>query len=221
MRNKAKQNFGLSAVLWLIFAVFTLCVLTVDVSPIGPQQSKVGLSSINAFVFQMLGTNKTWYTVTEFLGIAALFCAAGFGAVGVWQLLKRRNIRYVDRELTVLGCFYVLVAAIYLLFEQVVINYRPILVDGVLEVSYPSSHVLLVTCIAATAAMQTGMRNSRTLRFRMATNFAAVFIIVLTAIGRLLSGVHWFTDIVGALLLAASLVTMYCGAVNLVRKTST
>ena len=220
MRKKAKRYLVLSALFWFIFVAFTYCVLTIDVSSVGPQQSKVGLSTINAFVFQTLGTHKIWYTVTECLGIAALLCAAGFGAVGIWQLLKRKSIRKVDRELIVLGCLYVLVVAFYLLFEQVVINYRPILVDGVLEASYPSSHVLLVTCIAATAAIQLGMRNSRAPGFHLAVNFAAVSIIVLTAIGRLLSGVHWFTDIVGALLLSASLVTMYCGAINLVRKTS-
>lgn len=99
--------------------------------------------------------------------------------------------------------------ACYLFFEQVVINYRPVLLGEELEASYPSSHTILVVCIMDTAAMQICRLFSDKKKLYLGMKCVSILLIVVTVIGRLLSGVHWFTDIVGGLLLSGALIVLY------------
>ena len=69
-------------------------------------------------------------------------------------------------------------------------------------------------CVMPTAVMQF---NSR-IKNKVLRNIVVVTIIAFIAfmvIGRLISGVHWFTDIVGGALLSAGLVLMYRAIVDL------
>lgn len=209
MKRTIKTRFTFAGVLFLLFEGFTACVSLFDVQPIGPEGSEVGLASVNRFVFQRLGVHPIWYEITEWLGLAAILCSAGFGAMGLCQLVKRKSIRKVDRDILALGAFYVLMIACYLFFEQVVINFRPVLLEEGLEASYPSSHTMIVVCIMATSAMQIRARFSEKKKFCLAVEIGEVLVSAVTVIGRLLSGVHWFTDIVGGLLLSAALIALY------------
>ena len=110
-----------------------------------------------------------------------------------------------------LGVFYIVVIAVYLLFECVVINYRPVLINGVLEASYPSSTTMLVMTVMPTALMQWNQRIKTTV-LRRSVLVATVAFIAFMVIGRLLSGVHWVTDILGGAMLSISLVSAYIGA---------
>ena len=128
--------------------------------------------------------------------------------LGLVQWIKRKSIRKVDFDILVLGGFYIITIVAYLFFESVVINYRPVLINGYLEASYPSSTTMLVMCVMPTAVMQLGSRTKN----KVLRNIIAVTIVAFIAfmvIGRLVSGVHWFTDIVGGALLSAGLVMMY------------
>ena len=100
--------------------------------------------------------------------------------------------------------------AVYFLFETVVINYRPVLIDGYLEASYPSSTTMLVMCVIPTAIMQFKVRIKNKLLQKIIIFTLAAFTVFMV-IGRLVSGVHWFTDIVGGAILSAGLVTLYSG----------
>ena len=212
MKRKVKTHVVLAGVLFLLFGAFTACVTLFDVQPIGPEGSEVGFASVNWFVFQRLGVHPLWYEITEWLGIAAILCAAGFGAMGLCQLVKRKSIRKVDRSILALGAFYAMVFACYLFFEQVVINFRPVILDEGLEASYPSSHTMLVVCIMLSAAMQIRARFSEKKKLCLAVGIGAALVSAVTVIGRLLSGVHWFSDIIGGMLLSAALLALY-GAV--------
>ena len=150
-----------------------------------------------------------WYDITEYLGYLALAVAATFGATGLFQLVKRRSIRRVDQRILLLGAFYVLVLCCYVFFEVVIINFRPVLVEGQLEASYPSSHTVLTVCIMGTAALQLHRLLQNKKLLRIGAEILAVLIAGVTVVGRLLSGVHWFTDIVGGLLLSAALLVLY------------
>ena len=201
--------------LLLLFLIFTVLVATVDLAPIGPNDSTVGFSAINAKIRDAIGINEGFYKITELLGMLALAVAAGFAALGGIQMIQRKSLKKVDVDLFVLGGFYAVVVAAYALFEVVVINQRPVLVDGVLEASYPSSHTILTVCIMATAILQLHKRIPQS-AIRIPAELASGAILAVTVVGRLLSGVHWMTDIVGGILLSAALVVLYAAAVKTV-----
>ena len=208
MEKKNKKRLVLGVSLVVAFVLWTILVCFVDVQAIGPEGSSVGFAALNGFVHELTGVNWFLYTITDWLGIVPIAVALVFAILGLVQLIKRKSLWKVDHRILALGVFYVAVMAAYVFFEIVVINYRPTLIDGYLEASYPSSTTMLVMCVMPTAAMQLNARIKNTVLRR----FAVIAIVVFTAfmvIGRLLSGVHWITDIIGGALLSAGLVTMY------------
>ena len=206
MRRSVKLCISLSA--FAAFAVWTVLLLLVDVQAIGPNGSSVGFTALNESFHRLTGVNMTLYTVTDWLGLVPLGIAFGFAILGLVQLVKRRSLFKVDRDVFVLGGFYLAVVAVFMFFETVVINYRPVLIDGVLETSYPSSTTLLVMCVMPTAIMQFNSRVKNKILKKCLSLLIALFIIFMV-VGRLISGVHWFADIVGGALLSAGLVMMY------------
>ena len=98
--------------------------------------------------------------------------------------------------------------SVYILFEMLTVNYRPVLINSYLEASYPSSTTMLVMCVMPTAIMQFNSRiKSSALRKILSVVITAftVFMVV----GRLISGVHWLSDIIGGMLISAGFVFMY------------
>ena len=211
--SKSKKLFGITAGLFLLFIVFTMMVLLVDVQSIGPKDTKVGLATINQSVFGCLGVNLLWYEITDWLGLIAVLFALFFAVLGLVQLIKRKNLWKVDYEIILLGMFYILVAVIYLFFEIAIVNYRPVIMDNSLEASYPSSHAMIVICIMATAMIEFRKLFADKKALRAVLNTVSAAIILITVIGRLLSGVHWFTDIIAGVLLSSALVMLYYSSV--------
>lgn len=203
-----KNRLGIAVCLLVLFVLWTFIVRFVDVKTIGPEGSSVGLASLNGYVHNFIGINMTLYTITDWLGLIPIATALGFAILGLVQLIKRKSLLKVDRSIIALGVFYIVVIAAYLFFETVVINRRPILIDGYLEASYPSSTAMLVICVMSTAAMQLKMRIKNKL-IRQCTMITIIAFIAFMVFGRLLSGVHWITDIVGGALLSAGFVMMY------------
>lgn len=203
-----RKSFIASLCLLGAFALWTVAVCFVDVQAIGPQDSRVGFATLNRFVHHLTGVHFALYHLTDWLGLVPIFVCMGFGAFGLCQWIKRKSIRKVDFDILILGGFYAVTIACYLLFESVVINYRPVLIDGFLEASYPSSTTVLVMCVMMTAIMQMESRiKNRVLRKVVSVGIIAF--VAFMVIGRLLCGVHWFTDIVGGALLSVGLVKMY------------
>ena len=208
MEKKNKKRLVLGVSLVVAFVLWTVLVCFVDVRAIGPEGSSVGFAALNGFVHELTGVNWFLYTITDWLGIVPIAVALGFAILGLAQLIKRKSLWKVDHSIFALGVFYIVVMAAYIFFEVAVINYRPTLIDGYLEASYPSSTTMLVMCVMPTAAMQLNARIKNTVLRRC----AFITIVAFTAfmvIGRLVSGVHWITDIIGGELLSAGLVTMY------------
>ena len=208
MKKRNQKNFCVTACLLTVFVLWTIAISYFDVQAIGPESSSVGFAALNGFFHSLTGVHMLIYTITDWLGLVPLCFVLGFGILGLVQMITRRSLLKVDYNILVLGGFYVIVMAAYLFFEVFVINYRPVLIEGYLEASYPSSTTMLVMCVMPTAIMQFRERigNSK-LR-----NSIVCVIIAFTAfmvIGRLLSGVHWITDIIGGALLSTGLVMLY------------
>ena len=194
--------------------LWTLLVRFINVQAIGPQGSKVGFASVNGFFYALIGVNMRLYLITDWLGLVPVFIAFGFAIFGLIQWIKRKNILKVDYSILALGVFYIVVFSAYILFEYVVINYRPVLINGYLEASYPSSTTLLVTCVMPTAIIEL-RRRIKNNALKQGVTFTMIAFILFMVVGRFISGVHWFSDIVGGLLLSAGLVLGYDYATSL------
>ena len=208
MKKHNKRRFHLALSFLAAFILWTAAIRLIDVQAIGPRESTVGFAALNRFVHDLTGVHLSLYVVTDYLGLVPLSFVLGFAFLGLTQWIKRKHLRQVDHSVLVLGAFYLVVAAVYALFERVVINYRPVLIGGVLEPSYPSSTTMLVMCVMPTAIMQLNARIKNP-ALRRGIRFAIILFITFMVVGRLVSGVHWFTDIVGGTLLSAGLVTLY------------
>ncbi len=205
-----RRSLALGAALLLLFIVFTILVAKVDVAPIGADGTDVGFSGINKSINDFLGGNKTVYKISEILGLLTWGVVAFFGLLGLSQLVKRKSLLKVDRDIIALGCGYAVMLLCYIIFDKFIINYRPATAGGELEASYPSSHTLMLVFVMATAIMQ-AFRRVKHDSLRMTLCMLAFFIAVAVTAGRLVGGVHWFTDILGGLLLAAALAALYAG----------
>lgn len=190
------------------FALWTAAVCLLDVQPIGPNGSSVGFAALNGAVHAALGVHWLLYALTDWLGLVPMGFVFGFAILGLMQLIRRRSLGKVDRDILALGGFYLVVLAAYLLFEKFAVNYRPVLIDGFLEASYPSSTTMLTLCVIPTAMLQLRRRIPRE-DLRRAILWMLGIFTAFMVVGRLLSGVHWLTDIIGGALLSAGLVALY------------
>ena len=208
--KKSVKRFIESGIFFLLFAVFTVLVKKVDVQAIGPEGSRVGFATVNAKFFEMFGYNEFWYKFSERLGYAALAVCAAFAMIGLLQFIKGKGLKAVDKKIIALGVFYVVVIAFYVAFNKIVINYRPILeADGSLEASYPSSHTVLALCVFITMFSQKVFNKKGSTSEKAENVIAGTILVTLMVLSRLFSGVHWFTDIAGGVLLSIALVLLY------------
>lgn len=213
MNNKRKSTFISAIVMFFVFLVYTVLVKAVDVKAIGPEGSSVGFASINSAVNKVFPYNEMLYKISDYLGYAALGVCFAFALYGLWQLIKGKSFKSVDKQIWVLAGFYVVVFGFYAVFEKVVINYRPIILDEGLEASYPSSHTMLATCVFFSACV---MLDRILIEKKVLKNVLEALLILSTAatiILRAFCGVHWFSDILGGLILSLSLFCFFVSAI--------
>ena len=198
----------------MTFILWTMAVCTLDVQPFGPQGSAIGFGSLNLAFHKLTGVHMALYTVTDWLSLIPLGFILGFALLGLTQWIQRKSLRRVDLGILVLGIFYLVTLAFFCFFEIFVVNYRPILINGTLEPSYPSSTTLLVLCVIPTAKRQLRKRIQHPARSKCTQGVLTVFMLFMV-LARLLSGVHWLTDIIGGILLSRGLVLLYDWACSL------
>ena len=207
MRIKKRLLFtGLAFI--ILFALWTVLIQIIDVKSIGVNGTDVGFATINSRFHSLIGVNMTLYSITDWAGLVPIFVCMLFGVTGLFQAVKRKSLIKVDSDIIILGVYYVIVILCYLIFEMIPVNYRPILINGIMEASYPSSTTLLVLCVMPTLVFQ--VKNSvKNETFKTIICIITILFSVFMVAGRLISGVHWVTDIIGSVFLSAGLYNLY------------
>ena len=217
MKRENKRLFLIAAGALAAFVLWTVLVRVVDLQQIGPEGSVVGFAAFNAFVHGLTGVHMGLYELTDLLSVIPLAIIGGFGLLGLVQWIKRKSFAKVDYSILVLGGFYIVVLVIFALFEVLAINYRPVLIEGKLEASYPSSTTMLVMCVLPTAVMQLRGRIQYPVLNHSVSFVLGAFTGFMVVV-RVISGVHWVTDIIGGALLSTGLVVLYAAFIKLERK---
>ena len=217
MKKNEKKSLLIGSIFLAMFAVWTVLILTVDVQPLGQNGTSIGFAAFNCWFHHFTGVNMAIYTITDWMGLVPVVICLIFAGIGLVQLMKRRSFFRVDADIMILGVYFVIVFLAYAIFEIIPINYRPILIEGRMEASYPSSTTLLVLSVMSALIEQIQRRLSDITAKRI-IKIAAIAFSAFMVIGRLVSGVHWFTDIVGGVLLSAGLFMLYKTAVMLALK---
>ena len=208
MKRKSKIRFISGLIFITLFIMWTLAVVSVDVKPVGINGTSVGFATLNTWFHNITGVNMTLYNITDWLGLVPVFICTVFGILGLFQLIKRKSLLKVDFDIIVLGVYYVIVILGYLVFEMIPINYRPILINGFMEASYPSSTTLLVLSVMPTLIFQSNMR-FKNIKIKFIISVITIIFSLFMVIGRLVSGVHWVTDIIGSCLFSVGLYNIY------------
>ena len=208
MKEIRRKELLAGIVLLAAFAIWTVLIRHIDVQNAGPNGTEIGFAAVNVWFHRLTGVHMLIYTITDWLGLVPIIICICFGVLGLVQLVKRRSLVKVDPDILILGVYYVVVILGYLLFEMVPVNYRPILIDGNPEASYPSSTTLLVLTVMPALKYQ----SDRRIPDPATRKAISVFVIAFAAfmvIGRSISGVHWATDIIGSVFLSSGLFMIY------------
>lgn len=205
---KTKNLFCTGIFLIVAFVIWTILICTVNVQCIGLNRTEVGFATLNSWFHHLTGVNMAIYHITDWLGLVPVFCCMIFGGVGFFQLIKRKSLFKVDVDIIVLGIYYILVIFGYLIFEMIPINYRPVLINGIMEASYPSSTTLLVLSVMPTVNLQCKRRVKSIVIMKAIITLSDLFSLFMV-IGRAISGVHWLTDIIGSIFLSTGVFLIY------------
>lgn len=216
-KMKEKKLFITGIILIIAFIIWTILIQVMDVQPVGVNGTNIGFATINCWFHKLTGENMAIYYITDWMGLIPILSCIFFGILGFIQLIKRKNLLKVDSDIILLGIYYIVVVFAYLIFEIIPINYRPILIEGIAEVSYPSSTTLLVLSVMLTVSFQNNRRTKKVILRRIVDVFIVLFSLFM-AIGRAISGVHWLTDIIGSVIFSTGLYFVYKSTVMMFDK---
>ena len=214
---KRNFRFWFGAGLLALFVIYTVSLTVVDLQPIGPQGSWVAYAGLNKAEHDLFGVHLILNHITDWAGVVAIFVAVAFAVLGLIQWIQRKHILKVDSNLLALGVFYIVVFGVFVFFEYHVINRRPVLINGYLEASYPSSTTMLAMCVLPTAMMQF-RQYIRKMWLRKTVNILCGVFTAFMVLGRLVCGVHWFTDILGGMIFSAGMIFLYTGVMNMLKQ---
>jgi len=206
----------ISALLAIVFIVFTILVTKVDVQAIGPNDTVVGFATLNGFYNYEIGYHDTLYKVTQYGGYLVFLVVGTFGLIGLIQWITRKSLLKVDYNILALGIFFVIVFTLYFTFDAIAINYRPVLIDGKLEPSYPSSTILrTLSILPLIDQLVIYIKNKKA---RLIGTITTLVVVACLFFGRILSGCHWITDIIGGTILMLCLLSLYLGLKKLFKE---
>lgn len=200
---------------FILFLVFTILVKTVDVTYIH-DIGYLGFYNVNSSINSKIQAMNTslYDKLSDVIMIISFVGVAIFAVIGIVQLIKRKSFKQVDPILYILLGLYVLVAAMYLTFSLMKINFSPLSTKENLKDSYPSSHVFISITLFVSGVM-TATKYVNMGKWMNVIGYAgAILLSILSAVTRMFSGQHYFTDIIGAILLAIFLISAYYSALK-------
>lgn len=212
MKDSSRKHIVTGIILLAVFVFWTVAVMTIDKAPIGPEESVVGFSGINGEFHKLTGLNTALYKLTDLLELIPLGICGLLGLLGLSQWIHRKDLLKVDADILATGVYYIVIIAAYFFFEKVALNYRPEMVEGVMEASYPSSTTLLVVSVMPSAILQINRRIPKGTLQTVLKIASAVFCLFMVIV-RLVCGVHWLTDIIGGILLGSGLFLVLYGVI--------
>lgn len=187
----------------VVFVVWTVLVKVIDVQYVGAA-GFLGFYSLNTQINDFVQSQNTelFNKLTDVLMYIAISTLVPFAVVGLVQLIKRKDLKKVDSAIYIILAGYVAMVVIYLAFEIVKINYSPLSTAEELKASYPSSHVMIYSVMMGAAVL--GLLHFARMHddLKLLINIFYMFSTFGMAALRLLSGQHYFTDIIGALLVS-------------------
>lgn len=211
-----KRTSALATVfLFACFAIYTVLTKTVDV---GDRLSgtKLGFSTINRFFQERYSYNAGYVNIAQYLGFAALGVALSFVLLGISQLISSKSFTAVAPCLYVLGGFYTIVFVCYMLFDRIAVNYSPVSIEGVLKPSYPAIPSVVGICIFVSASIMFESLSWKAEGLKNAIKVFSAFLAIVLLIATMSSGMYWFTDVVGCVLLSLALLALFITAKNFV-----
>lgn len=198
--NKEKRNYYITLAIFIVFIIFTIGVMNIDVMAIGPKDGKVGFSTINKKVFEIFGQNDKWDQVSDKLLSISVFVELGFILITIFQIIKRKSLFKIDYDISIFFILYIIFALINVFFDYIAINNRPIIEDGKVEASYPSTHTFMTVFMLGFLMIEIWCRiKNKAIKNIIYT--ICVIIMIAMPILRVIAGRHWLTDVIGGVIL--------------------
>lgn len=208
-----KLYYVMSAVSFTLFVILTVLLLKVDVTASGINGSNIGLSMINISFRDVIGSSWLCYNISKVAGIVGLAACALICLMFAFRVMRQKSLKALCKRDVALVALYIETAVFYIVFDKIVINYRPMLKWGETEPesSFPSTHALMAVVIFVSLGHVASDYIKNKLTLKIVQGACVVFALAII-LGRTFSGVHWFTDIVGGILFGVGLVCAYLGA---------
>ena len=204
--QQPKRWWWVAVACTVIFILFTIMVTALDGQTVDGH--RLGLATMNGWWRDLVGVNAAWRVVSDVVAVGTVFGAVGLLIVQIVAVVRGRGLRPVVRDWWGVDLVLISLGICYGLFQIVVINYRPLLMHGVAEASYPSSHVLLFATVWPLLIL-TLWRMTKRRWVRVTVMVVGMMVMLAGIVARALSGYHWLSDLVGGVLLGVTLVAWY------------
>ena len=181
----------------------TVSIKLIDVKLYSVTNSYIGLYSINklfVFTYNISNINIFFEIISNFLFIFCLIIILLKLSFIFYEYVKNKKVSKTNINFLI---HFILMILIWIIFDKIIIiNYRPILINNKLEGAFPSTHVMVSTFTLLFFAYN--QKNKKIIFYIIITS-----LIILQSISRILLQMHWFTDVLGGLLIGTLLFLTY------------
>lgn len=187
------------SILWLILLIFTILVSFVDVKIYNVTNTEIGLYSLNK-IFLVNSINSNYINIiSNGIFLICLLVIILMLLLITFEYFKTKKINKNNLNFII---HFLIMVLIWIIFDKIlIINYRPILINGNIEGSYPSTHVMVSTFVLLFLSdkLKKIFKNDKIFYI------ISIGLIIIQSISRILLTMHWFTDIIGGLLIGCLL----------------